>query len=77
MPKKATSSHSKRKSYLTKRILISAARSGVRDAARNTMAVMGFVVVAEDGWVVRKYPNGDSERIEPIPQPDNPKVVLD
>lgn len=63
--------------YLTKRILVSAARSGVQKAAKETMDVMGFVVVAHDGWVVRKYSDGTIERIEPLESPENTKLVLD
>ncbi|HEV2480598.1 MAG TPA: hypothetical protein VGS79_13070 [Puia sp.] len=77
MAKKVPSGSSRRKAYLTKRILVSAARSGVRDAAKETMATMGYVIIAEDGWVIRKFADGTREKIEPIPQPDNLNVALD
>lgn len=67
---------SKRSPYLTKRMVIRAAKSGVREAAKETMAVMGYVIIAENGWIVRKYPNGDSEPIEPIPQMDRDKYIF-
>jgi hypothetical protein len=52
--------------YLTKRILASAAQAGVRNAAIETMKVMGYIVIAHRGWVVRKYQDGYIERISPL-----------
>ena len=52
--------------YLTKRILASAARAGVRNAAIETMKLMGYTVIAHGGWVVRKYQDGHIERISPL-----------
>ena len=37
--------------YLTKRRLVRAAKSGIRKAAAGTMAVMGYVIIAENGWL--------------------------
>jgi len=64
-------------SYLTKRILISAAKSGVRKAAKDTMEVMGYIVIAEDRWIIRKYSDGRIERIEPIIAPETTEFILD
>lgn len=64
-----TPSKTKRKKsppYLTKRILISAAKRGIRKAAEETMQIMGHVVIAQNGWVVRKYADGTIEQIEQI-----------
>ena len=63
--------------YLTKRILVRAARLGVRQAAAETMAVMGFNVVAHDGWVVKRFQDGRIERITPIKPAENNEVILD
>ncbi len=52
--------------YLTKRRLASAARIGIRKAAAETMQVMGYTVIAENGWVVKKYPDGRTERMSQI-----------
>jgi len=41
--------------YLTKRLLVSAAKRGIRKAAEETMQVMGYVVIAQNGWIVKKY----------------------
>ena len=52
--------------YLTKRILKSAAKSGIKKAAKKTMQVMGYTVIAKRGWVVKKYANGTVERVSKI-----------
>ena len=54
------------KPYLTKRILISAARRGFKKAAEETMRVMGYNVIAKDGWVVKIFPDGTTEKISPL-----------
>lgn len=53
------------------------ANRAFRQAARIAMERSGFVVVAEDEWVVRKYPDGRIERISPLPKVKRPeKLVL-
>ncbi len=69
----------RRGAYLTKRILISAARSGVKDAVESTIRVMGYNVIALNGRVVRKYEDGRIEDIAAIEQakPVNGRILLD
>ena len=54
--------------YLTKRDTVRLARAAGVKAAAKAMNVMGFVVVAENGWVIRKYNDGRKERIAPVEQ---------
>ena len=66
------------RTYLTKRRLASAARTGIRIAAANTMVVLGYTVVAHEGWVVKKYADGNIEKIEPLAnQEENAPINLD
>ena len=53
-------------SYLTKRRLVSAARTGARKAAQETMRIMGYTIIAHKGWVVKKYKDGHIEKISPL-----------
>ncbi|WP_257666680.1 hypothetical protein [Parapedobacter tibetensis] len=53
--------------YLTKRTLLSKAKAAGKKAARSAMEIMGYVLVAEDGWIVRKNADGTTERVEKIP----------
>lgn len=62
--------------YLTKRILVSRSRKAVREAAIETMKIMGYVVIAEDGWIIKKYKDGRVERIEEIVR-ENIPLTLD
>jgi hypothetical protein len=64
--------HVERGPYLTKRILISATKKGFKQAAEETMRVMGYNVVAKDGWVVKIFPDGTTEKISPIEQIELP-----
>ena len=54
---------SKSVSYLTKRILTSAAKSGFSSAAAATMQAMGYNVIVQNGWVVKKFADGRIEKI--------------
>lgn len=67
-----------KENYLTTRMLVRAANSAVRDAAEETLKIMGYNVVVMNGWVVKKYADGKVERIEklqPVTQPA--KSLLD
>lgn len=57
-----------REPYLTKRILISAAKRGFKEAAEEAMQLMGYTVIAKSGWVVKKYADGKIEKISKIEQ---------
>ena len=63
------------KAYLTKRILVSAAKRGFKQAAKEAMQLMGYVVIAKDGWVVKKYADGTIEKISPIEQINTRNVI--
>lgn len=58
--------NAQQKPYLTKRLLVSAAKRGIRKAAEETMLIMGYTVIAKDGWIVKKYADGTIEAIEQI-----------
>lgn len=54
------------KVYLTKRMVLRAARRGIKAASQETMKVMGYNVLVMDGWVVKKYLDGTIEQIEKV-----------
>ena len=62
--------------YLTKAITERAAKRGFIQAAKNAMEEMGYVVVAQDGWVVKKFPDGTFVKISQIKQINLPNGVL-
>ena len=66
------------KLYLTKRILETAARRGFREAAKETMMVMGYNVIVKDDWVVKIFPDGTIEKIKPLNSKNGyQKLILD
>lgn len=52
--------------YLTTRILLREAKKAVKAASEDAMERMGYIVKAEDGWVVKEYKDGTIERIKQI-----------
>ncbi len=56
------------KDDLTKRILETAARKSMGKAAEETMKIMGYNIIARNGWVVKIFPNNKVERISRIPR---------
>ena len=63
--------------YLTKRILLRAAKKGIKAAAAETLTVMGYNVISENGWVVKVYADGKREQIKEMPKVKRPeKIVL-
>ncbi len=56
------------KDELTKNFLEKATQKSLEEAADETMKVMGYNVIAQDGWVVKVFPNKAVERISRIPQ---------
>ena len=67
----------RRNNYFTKRIARTAARIGFNNASKETLAVMGYNVIAQDGWVVKKYSDGLIEKIKPIQTATVSSLVLD
>jgi hypothetical protein len=49
--------------YLTKRTLARKAQAAVTKAAGAAMNTMGYVVVQEGDWVVKKHADGRQERL--------------
>lgn len=58
--------------YLTKRILVRLARTAFRKAAKESMERMGYIVVAEHGWIIKKFRDGRIERLHELHGADIP-----
>lgn len=67
------------RTYLTKRILVRAAKAGIVVASDETIEAMGFNVIAHNGRVVRRYADGHMVDIAAIEQanPVNGHIPLD
>jgi hypothetical protein len=64
------------KPYLTKRILIRAAKKGFRKAAAETMDIMGYTATVKDGWVIKLFADGHSEQVSQIEQVEKDKKLI-
>lgn len=64
--------------YISKDMVAKKSRSAFREGALRAMHTNGYVVIAHEGWVVRKYSNGNIERLEKISEePQQLKVIRD
>ena len=63
------------KPYLSKRMLVLKSTIAVRRAAKESMEIMGYVVVAEDGWVVKKFKDGRIERLSELEKSNGPHAL--
>jgi hypothetical protein len=57
--------------YLTKRVVVRATKKGMKKASQETMDTMGYNVIAQNGWVVKKNQDGTIEFIEKIETPSH------
>lgn len=55
--------------YLTKRVVIRATKKGMKIASQEAMNTMGYTIIAQEGWIVKKNQDGSVERIEQIQTP--------
>ena len=76
--KRSCKDKSRSKEPLTKQVLERAARKSIRRAAKETMEVMGYTIIARDGWVIKLFPDGSFEKISPVEKINlNPKPAYD
>ncbi len=54
------------KEYITTRLVESKSKKAFKDGAEKAMKSNGYVIIALDGWVVKKTSNGSIERLEKI-----------
>jgi hypothetical protein len=68
-PQKRTTAQKKAKrspSPFTDTINIAAIKQAGSVAAKEAMALMGYAIIAHEGWIVKKYPDGKMEQLHKI-----------
>lgn len=65
------------KRYVTKRVFKAAVGTAVRKASDQAMRSMGYVVKAENGWVIRENSDGTKVVLSKIDQAPQSNLVLD
>lgn len=69
--------HSK-KAYLTKRMFVSSGARAIREAASRAIEIQGFLILAKDGWIVKKHEDGHIEKLIQLEEIQRPtEIVLD
>jgi hypothetical protein len=64
--------------YLTKRVIVRATRKTFIKASEKAMKTLGYVVKAENGWVVRENIDGTKEKLHKIEKVKrSSKIVFD
>lgn len=67
-----------KKAYITKRVLERAIGAAMRRASQEAMATVGYVVKAENGWVVQVDQDGKETRLSKIQSVNRPaQLILD
>ncbi len=78
---KTTLSHSNNNhssgAYITKRLIISSSRAAVRDAAARAIESVGYVIKAQDGWIIREGKDGSRKKIAKYKFSKASRLVLD
>lgn len=54
--------------YLTKAVMKRAVSKGVKQASERAMETAGSLVEVEGDWVVRRYKDGHTEKLEQLPK---------
>ncbi|RAI91481.1 hypothetical protein [Algoriphagus yeomjeoni] len=66
------------KAYLTKRDIVRVSKAAITKASDQAMKTAGYVIKAENGWVVRENQDGSIQRIKEIKGASTlHKLVLD
>lgn len=61
--------------YITTRLVRSKSSQAFKEGADLAMDTVGYLVVIEEGWVVRKNKDGSTERIKPINSADGDLIL--
>lgn len=63
--------------YISTRLVSRKSKIAFQEGARRAMAANGYIVIVNDGWVVKKFSDGKIEKIEQLSDTHNLKVILD
>lgn len=72
-PKKTAAK--KKANYVTKRVMKSAIGKAIRKASASTKHSMGYVIKAENGWVIREELDGTKTKLSKIDKSNQPLAL--
>jgi hypothetical protein len=63
--------------YISKDLVAQKSGSAFKEGAVRAMNENGYVVIAQEGWVVKKHSDGKIDRLHKLNGPEHLEVVLD
>ncbi|QDH78192.1 hypothetical protein FKX85_03710 [Echinicola soli] len=64
--------------YISTRLVERKSSKAFKEGAKKAMEINGYVMVAENGWVVKKFKDGQIEKVKEISHgSENQKLILD
>jgi hypothetical protein len=64
--------------YISTRLVKRKSSKAFREGAKKAMEINGYVVIAQDGWIVEKHSNGEIVKIKEIDHgTENQELILD
>jgi hypothetical protein len=63
MKSTASTKNGQASAYITKRVMVSSSRAAVRSAAARAIESVGYVIKADNGWVIREGKDGTKQKI--------------
>lgn len=63
--------------YISTRLVSNKSRIAFKEGAKKAMNHNGYVIIAENGWVVKKHSNGEIVKLERLENNQNLELVLD
>ena len=69
-------SNNAQRAYVTKRVLENASRKAVRIDSLKAMAIAGYVITVDRGWLIRKDADGTISRLKKIAQTTSRREII-
>lgn len=63
--------------YISTRLVARKSKIAFQEKARNAMDANGYVVIVNEGWVVKKFADGRVEKIKQLSESANLTILLD
>lgn len=63
-----------KREYLTTRLLTRLTTKAFREASIEAMKVMGYIVIEQDGWIVKKFEDGHIEKMHELEKSNTPLI---
>lgn len=63
--------------YISKDLVAQKSGSAFKEGAVRAMNANGYVVIAQEGWVVKKHSDGKIDRLRKLNGPEHLEVILD